>query len=226
MNTKFILRTVICVALISVFFSGCEVSNNQKTPSVSKKTDEQTTTSQTVQPTKEDKQQNETQGVEDIQKVEMNSADTTLYNAALKYKDASYCDKISLQEGINKCKDDVKSTIVVNAALKSLDPKKCDELANQSDIDVCKTQIEVAKTEKMKADQKNADLNANEDILIQAMDKQDASLCQKITDDTQKQLCVDKLYIIEAATKKDKTLCDKIVNSDQKKYCLLNFGPQ
>lgn len=149
--------------------------------------------------------------------------DNILLESAISSKDASLCEGISDTEKKSECKLIVSEILIMDEAVQKEDKVSCDSLTIEQYKNSCSIQIEAKKqqsaldeTESLNRDKYKEEMN---NIKLQAKDKKDYLLCDKIDDENLMYSC--KFDVIKSIVSEtgEIELCEKIGKQDMVEIC-------
>ncbi len=127
--------------------------------------------------------------------------DSDIFTQATSGGNLARCNDILDKTLKASCEQIINDQIATNAAVSALDKALCKKVSDERYKKECETQVN-AKTE-----DKNTD-NDRLSLQQQAYNTKDYSICDKIADANQKDIC--KFEVISELTPKDPSLCEKI----------------
>jgi hypothetical protein len=154
-------------------------------------------------------------------------ADNSFLNSAMSTKDKSFCEKIKNTVKKNDCMIIVSDLIQLDEALAKLDKKLCENIRLESYKTSCLSNIEIEEKEKLnellELEKRNNEREIMNNIELEAHNKKDYSLCNKILDENIKLTCKYNVIIDIVNDTKNKSLCDEIGDIEMISICKNNF---
>lgn len=148
-------------------------------------------------------------------------ADVAAYDGAIQLKDVSYCDKIKDATYLQTCKTDVTDQQKTSEALAKGDPALCGQLSTNDRQEACKTHLQIS-ADQQKQGTAISDEIAKSNAIVAAGDyaRCAAELSQKSIVDN----CEMNILFNLALEKNDVSWCDKITDETTKTDCKTHFA--
>lgn len=189
-------KTYILIAVVSIIFAGCQ-NQPAQTPQVSNNT-----------------QQTPTQMQETV-----SLADQANYDAAMKLRDPSYCEKIELASLNEQCKTEYNDGIQLAKALIQKDQTFCEELSTEDKKQACKVRLEVMAKEAETQEMQKQTLEEDQKNVASLLQEKDYASCKNLKLESSRYDCEMNILSNEALQQKDPAWCDKASIPEAQKAC-------
>lgn len=136
--------------------------------------------------------------------------DLIMRENAIKYKNALLCNKLFDNDSKQECVESIESELLrIHIASGSISQSTCGDFVSQKYKNRCLSAMQEYD---------------NTDLYRAAISNQDISLCMRITDNTNKNLCSDTIYIQQAISTKSIDTCNKITDLKKRNTCTLQIS--